>query len=125
MTAAIESKIPNLIKCLLSQDQETGLWISHCLDFDIITSGSTESESWDAMKKVLRAHIESCIKDGFEAGLSRQAPVEYWREFADLVFSCNVRSEPIDLHLKNRQAGNFWMKGVEVESLSTRIRALA
>ena len=121
MSEVIESKIPKLIKCLLSQDLKTGLWISHCLDFDLVTSAPTEAESWAAMKNVIRAHVESCVKDGFEAGLSKQASIEHWREFADLVFSRNVRSEPIDLHLKNRQASEFWMKGVEVEPLSARI----
>ena len=123
MSDAIESKIPHLIKCLLSRDPATGLWISHCLDFDIVTSAPTESESWDSMKRVLRSHIESCVSDGYVDGLTKQASVEYWREFADLVFSRNVRSEPIDLHLKNRR--DFWMKGVEVGSLSAPIPAIA
>jgi len=123
MSEALESKIPKLIMCLLSHDPQTGMWISHCLDFDIVTSAPTEGESWNAMKNVLRTHIESCVADNFEAGLSRRASVEHWREFANLVFSRNTRSEPIDLHLKNRRASDIWMKGVEVEPepLSARV----
>jgi hypothetical protein len=63
--------IPAKISCLLRQDGETGRWEGHCLDFDLVTSGSTEDVAWENLKKVVKRHVEHCFTN-WQPGLTRR-----------------------------------------------------
>lgn len=120
----LEAKLPKNLNCLLSHDKKANLWVAHCLDFDLVTSGATEDEAWFAMKLVAKSHIESCFSDGFEKGLSHRAPVAVWAEFLTQLYASGARSELLSLDLKKAHGtSELWMKGVEVDSLSSRVQA--
>lgn len=121
----MEDKLPKSLSCLLSHDKQTGLWVNHCLDFDLVTSGTSEDEAWSSMKSVLRVHVESCFSDGFLPGLSKKADLDAWVAFAEQWMLGNYRSEKIKFDLKRNDhlVSGLWMKGVEVESFPSRVRA--
>ena len=76
-----ESSLPKSLTCLLSRDRESDMWVSHCLDFDLITSGIDEDDAWFGMQDAVKSHVESCFEDNFEAGLAKRATPDEWREF--------------------------------------------
>lgn len=123
----IETRLlPKSLSCLLSHDKQTGLWVNHCLDFDLVTSGTSEDQAWSAMKSILQSHVESCFQDGFVDGLSHKAGVDSWIAFAEHFMSGNFRHERLKFQLKKNsqpEAPDLWLKGVEVESFPTHLSA--
>ena len=125
-TTSLHGKIPRMVKCLLSHDRSTGLWIGHCLDFDIITSAPTEEKVWEALKHVVVVHIESCLADDFPEGLAKIAPPEAWIAFIDEFMSSVTRNELIEFKLKRKnQTQSVWLRGVGIESLPAGVPAFA
>lgn len=119
-----EIKLPNNLLCLMSHDPGTTLWINHCLNFDIVTSGTSEEDAWQGMKRVLKSHVESCVADNFVAGLSKKADADAWRAFIDQALVSVPRSEPIEFDFKEKDGlSGICLKGVEVESLPSPIHA--
>ena len=43
-----------MLQCSTSLDQETGLYIAHCLNFDLMESGKTPDEAWANLKASLK-----------------------------------------------------------------------
>lgn len=114
----MESKLPHNFHCLTLYDQLTNLWISHCLDFNIVTSGMSEEDAWSGMKLALKAHVESCVADNSHSSVYRRADTDKWRIFIDQALASGVRSELIEFDLKSDiWAPDLWLKGVQVESL--------
>lgn len=68
------------LSCLTWNDKDTKVWISHCLNYDLMETGESADESWKNMKIVLKHHIEHCYTR-YPQGLSRSAPKEQWQEF--------------------------------------------
>jgi hypothetical protein len=116
-------RIPKTLLCLFSHDQQTNMWVGHCLDFDLVASAPTEDGAWEALKNVVKAQVETCFRDGFDQGLSRQAKPAELRAFIEQVFVGSTRSELIEFKLKRNRS--VWMKGVEVDTMSSPIRAFA
>jgi len=125
MTQERQSLLPKSLSCLLSHDKLTGLWVNHCLDFDLVTSGTSEDLAWGSMKTVLQAHIESCLSDNFTQGLSMKAGIDAWVTFAQQWMLGNCRSEKLKFHFKRNSedlaGSDLWLKGVEVESFPSRL----
>lgn len=126
-TAVLQGKIPKTLKCLLSHDKSTNLWVGHCLDFDIVTSAPSEDKVWEALKQVVVVHIESCLADDFTEGLCRIAPPEAWVAFIDELLSSGTRNELIEFKLKRKnQTSSVWLRGVvELESMPAGVPAFA
>src|ERR1051325_7732009 len=91
--------IPDPIKCILSIDQETGLWVGRCLDFGLVTSGKTAESAWTNLKSVVKLHIEHCFtNDEFRLSKHR-APDEDFTDFDHQTQHDHVRSDKIELNL--------------------------
>jgi hypothetical protein len=114
-----ESLIPEVLRCLLTKDVQTGRWLGHCLDFDIVTSGKDEDSAWNNLKAVVRAHVESCFthwQDGlkFKASSQEIALFEALKEKQEL-----FRSDKIEFRLTPLKRSELhplhplWIQGVE------------
>ena len=115
--------IPKQLICLLSRDQDSGMWLGHSLDFDIITSAPSEEEAWSALKQVVVAHVDSCAHDNFLEGLSRKANSAAWSAFIDVALTTGFRTDMIEFKRRpNNQT--VWMKVVEVESLPSSVSVI-
>jgi hypothetical protein len=121
----MESKLPKNFHCLTFHDQSTNLWINHCLDFDIVTSGMSEEDAWSGIKQALKSHVENCVGDDFMSGVSTRGNAEKWRIFIDQALASGVRSELIEFDIKEKVwASGSWLKGVQVESLTEDVQSL-
>jgi len=68
------------LSCLTWRDTETRVYISHCLNYDLMETGSTADEAWKNLKTVMKHHIEYCYTR-HPMGLRRSAPSERWQAF--------------------------------------------
>jgi hypothetical protein len=68
------------LSCLTWWDKETNVYISHCLNYDLMETGGTREESRKNLKMVMKHHIEHCYSR-YPQGLKRSAPPEQWQEF--------------------------------------------
>lgn len=104
------------IRCLLNSDRESGVWVAHCLDFDIVTSGRDDTEAWERIKAVVKLHIEHCFTHDQDGLNSHQAPQSLIDSFDNGLGSREVRSDKIKLNLvaPAKPGDNFWIKGVEI-----------
>jgi hypothetical protein len=62
----------------------SGVWVGHCLDFDVISQGSDPHE---AIEAVIEA-VAVTVLDDLQAGLDpcdRRAPEEYWVDLAKVL----------------------------------------
>lgn len=109
--------IPSVLSCLLAKDAETGRWLGHCLDFDIVTSGLDQDKAWQNLKEVVRLHVEQCFTN-WPLGLSRGASQETWKILNDLVDpSKPFRQEKIHLNLVAPTQEDQWMKAFALEGV--------
>ncbi len=107
------SLVPPMISCLLRKDKETGRWEGHCLNFDIVTSGSTEEIAWENLKKVVRRHVEQCFTD-WRPGLQRRAAECHWEEFETLKLKgIQFRQDKLSLYLvKPKEDDEHWLRAL-------------
>jgi predicted RNase H-like HicB family nuclease len=105
------------IRCLLNFDPESGAWVAHCLDFDIVTSGRDDSEAWERIKSVVKLHIEHCFTHDQGGLRSHVAPQELIDSFDEGLKHWEVWSDKIKLNLiaPTKPENSFWIKGVELE----------
>jgi len=120
--------IPDVLSCLLSQDSETKLWIGHCLDFHLITSGKDPDTAWTHLRSVITTHVEHCFTH-HRHGLSFRAPDSEWKLFETLKNRQPlVRTEKITLRLvapQTEQVPAFWIQGVESSFLGAECETAA
>jgi hypothetical protein len=118
-TKRIAPRIPRIFSCLLGPDNETGRWIAHCLDFDLVTSGKTEDDAWKHLLRIVKMHVEHCFTHRPE-GLQHEADPTEWTLFKALKQQTEfIRSEKISLTLvpppEDESLNFFWIKGVETK----------
>lgn len=110
------------IRCLLSFDPASGAWVSHCLDFDLVTSGKTDEDAWANIKAVVKLHIEHCFthdNDGLEKHRVDQELIDRFDRGKGLM---EVWSDKIKLNLvqpRKQDDLSFWIKGVELASATS------
>jgi len=108
-----------VLSCLSSRDKETGMYLSHCLNFDIMECGKTEEEAWQNVKLAIKYYVEHCYTN-YQEGLIETAPHEKWNEFAEAV-KCSGRAprmEQIEIELRPplpEHESPVWMQGVVVD----------
>jgi hypothetical protein len=113
-------ELPEVFSCLLGIDPRTNLWIAHCLDLDLVTSGKLEDDVWEHLKRVLAVYVEYCFRHDPDA-LKQRAKPEKWLILEKLKEADQPKpiwSEKIRLHLvSDRSAGaaDFWIQGVETD----------
>jgi len=64
---------------IIINPKDDGLFVAHCLDFDLITTGSTEAEVSAKMKTVLLDHIRYALKNSLNPFQS--APQKHWKDW--------------------------------------------
>lgn len=111
-----ELQIPDLLSCVLSRDEETGRWLGHCLDFDLVTSGKTEDEAWKNLRGVVKMHIEHCFTH-HRAGLTLRADEEEWDLFRASSRTQPARRDKIVLNLipPPEHEHTFWIQAIELK----------
>ena len=102
------------ISCLIEQDPQTGVFIGHCLDFNLMEFGPSPENAWYNLKVVIKNHIEFCYAK-YRDGLLDQADKESWDKF----YSClkkdpeNYRVEQIEIEVAEplpEQEVPVWMQ---------------
>jgi hypothetical protein len=68
--------------CTMMQDQETGVYIAHCLNLHMKVGGKTADEAANNLGKIIKVHYEYCYEFDPE-GLSLTAPAEDWVEYGE------------------------------------------
>src|SRR5437870_1711213 len=97
----MENKPPYNLSCLVWQDEQTKMYVGHCLNYDLMDSGPTAESAWIRLKNVVKNHIEYCYTSNRE-GLRRVANKETWDRFFTLVKNNpgQLRVEKLDLELR-------------------------
>lgn len=127
MSNSPETVIPKVLSCLLSEDAQTKRWLAHCLDFDLVTSGTDEDQAWKNLKSVVRLHVEQCFTH-WQEGLAKRAPQPDWETFKSLDKQQEiVRTEKITFKLvaKTPEFKPLWMRGVELNEGVERLGSQA
>lgn len=59
--------------------QERGIWLSHCLELDIVGEGETPQESLKTLVELCTLQVETAVEAGDLQSIFRAAPAEYWK----------------------------------------------
>jgi hypothetical protein len=62
---------------------ESGRVVAHCLDLDLVTSGSDMTQAEAKLNAVVLAQIATCYTGGNFTQLRFKAPAEYWNALSD------------------------------------------
>jgi predicted RNase H-like HicB family nuclease len=54
-----------------------GLWVSHCLDFDVISQGETPQDAIDAVTEAVAMTVVDDLHSDLDPS-ERRAPAEFW-----------------------------------------------
>ncbi len=106
--------------CLTDKDEETNLYISHCLTYDVMETGRTSDESWENLKAAVKQYIEYCYSGHLE-GLLQSASSEEWKRYFDVLRTSKrvTRVDEIELELKpNFPEKDYpvWLQGVDSDA---------
>lgn len=109
------SRFP-VLSCLTSRDEETGLFLSHCLTYDLMEFGKTPDEAWENLKLCIKHYIEQCYTN-YPEGLSASASREEWTAYIEELKNTKIplRIDEITLELKPPLPDYefpIWMEGV-------------
>src|SRR5882762_1420166 len=88
-----------VLNCLTEKDEETSLYISHCLNFDLMESGRSADESWRRLKVAVKQYMEHCW-NGYREGFSKTASAEEWKYFAEVLRSCGTVSRVEEIEIE-------------------------
>jgi hypothetical protein len=117
-TMSDHNLFPDVLRCLLTPDQETGRWNGHCLDLDVATSGKDADQAWHNLRAIVRLHVEHCFTN-WQDGLKFRASDEEVATFEALKTKHRVRSEKITFNLvppqKFEEPPPLWIEAVEDE----------
>jgi len=70
--------------CFTKQDEETGMYIAHCLDLHMKISGKTAEQAWDRLKRSIKVYYEYCYSCDPDA-LKLTASASEWAEYGELL----------------------------------------
>jgi hypothetical protein len=106
-----------MLSCLSSFDQETGMYVAHCLNFDLVEFGKSRDEAWENLKDSVKQFVEYCYTNCQEC-LAISADNKEWAEFAQLLRQRKTpnRVDEIVFELKPPLPENtteIWMQGVD------------
>lgn len=82
MANQIESTILTALHYLFTHTRE-GKVVAHCLDLDIVTSGTDIDKAEERLNALVLAQISSCYTAGNFAQLRFQAPNSYWQALSE------------------------------------------
>lgn len=78
--------------CYGTLDEETGMYIAHCLDLHMKVSGKTPEQSWERLKRCLKVYYEYCYSCDPDA-LKLTASASEWAEYGTLL-EHTLREDP-------------------------------
>lgn len=118
-TAKVSTPRIGVLNCLIERDEETKLYISHCLNYDLMESGVTADQAWRNLKMAVKQYIEYCHFYNSE-GFLKSASAEEWARFAEVLRTCGTvsRVEEIEIDLHTPSLGQefpVWMQGVDTD----------
>ena len=61
-------------------EKEEGLYVAHCLEFDIVADGKTKNEAIKNIFHSIVSHIDFCLTMGNIDKIENPAPKEYWNK---------------------------------------------
>ncbi|MBN1532103.1 MAG: hypothetical protein JXA20_05530 [Spirochaetes bacterium] len=71
-------------------------WFAHCLEMDILTSGTSEIEVKDDIISLVKAQLSYAFSNDNLENLFKFAPVEDWQKL-EKVTNCEERFDVVDL----------------------------
>ena len=97
----MDQKGYDFIFCIVEKDADTGVFVSHCLNYDLMECGPTSDRAWENLKIVVKNHIEYCYTS-YQPGLNRRAKEEDVDRFFRLLQENPgaLVVDKIELHLK-------------------------
>jgi hypothetical protein len=106
-----------MLSCLSCFDDETGMFVSHCLNFDLVEFGKTADEAWENLKDSVKQFVQYCYTNSQES-LTISADRNEWAEFAELLRQKKTpnRVDIIEFELVPPLPENttgIWMQGVD------------
>ncbi|HUU26840.1 MAG TPA: hypothetical protein VM123_03435 [archaeon] len=74
---------PNALtfKVLLKFDQEQQVWITHCLELDLVASSNVKKQAKEEIIDVIKAHVKYAFENNNIEYLFSPAPQEIWDEY--------------------------------------------
>jgi hypothetical protein len=87
----------NMLSCFITRDPGTQMYISHCLNHDLMECGKTSKEAWENLKIVIKRNLENP-----SPGLvGRQAKKECWDAFGEAIQRdpSNLKMETIEIQV--------------------------
>lgn len=80
--------------------KEGDLWVGHCLELDLVATGSTPAEVKKDMEDLIVAQVAYAFSNDNLDHLFRPAPAEVWEEF----YKCKQRAEDrLTIEPENRE----------------------
>lgn len=61
-----------------------GLWVSHCLDFDVVAQGESAQQAIEAVSEAVAMTVLDDVTHGLDPN-ERRAPPEYWEQLAHVL----------------------------------------
>jgi hypothetical protein len=87
MGSVLETKGAMIFNILVKQ--EADLYVAHCLELDIVATGSTLRQVKDDMKGLISTQVDYAFAHNNLRNLYRPAPPKVWKEF----FACKEQLE--------------------------------
>ena len=118
----------NSLFCLVWKDEKIGVFVSHCLNYDLMECGPTADVAWDNLKFVMKNHVEYCYTS-YQQGLKRKAGKKDWDRFFHLLERNpgSLTVDKIELELKPpslpEQELEFWIQRVQSAGESADLQA--
>ena len=105
-----------VLSCLIRRDEETNLFLAHCLNFDLVECGPDPDTAWANLKISLKQFIEYSYTS-YPQSLTLSADLDEWKQFvaALRVSTKPERVDTIDIDLKPplpELSAPVWMQGV-------------
>ena len=82
--------------------RESGLWVAHCLEFDLLGCGETREDSIACLQEAIVLQLEASLDVNNPANLFRPASSETFHRFAmGKEFDCNTFSAQISIQFED------------------------
>ncbi len=93
------------LQAVAYHDNESGQWIAHCLEMDVVAAGETAESALSELMALCDVQILACLDDDDIAGIFRSAPPEVWALFAKASMVASPSQVPTAVeHVKTRLA---------------------
>jgi predicted RNase H-like HicB family nuclease len=112
--------VPQYLPCTIEHDEDTGLYVGHCLTYDLVSTAKAPREAIDNLKSLIKLHVEYCYTH-YKQGFTVTADNADWQRWRDMVNSGELLQtvEPIEVSFNEPwDSPAFWAsvnmpKGVE------------